>query len=46
MKLFILAFVAGIGFKTGEILLDYLIGLIPRKRKRNRISYRDYYSRD
>lgn len=39
MKMLILAFVAGVGFKTGEFLLDYLVSLIPRKRRRNRVSY-------
>lgn len=42
MKLFVLAFAAGIGFKIGEFLLDFLFSLIPRKRRKNKVSYRDY----
>lgn len=34
MKLFVLAFLAGIGFKFGEFLLDFLFSLIPRKRRK------------
>lgn len=47
MKIFMLAFLAGIGYKTGEFLLDYLYCLIPRKKKRNnnKVSYSHYYDR-
>lgn len=43
MKLFVLAFLTGIGFKFGEFLIDFLFGLIPRKRRKNKVSYRHYY---
>lgn len=43
MKIFVLAFLAGIGYKTGEYLCDYLFSLIPRKKRKNRVSYRNYY---
>ena len=43
MKLFVLAFLAGIGFKIGEFLLDFLLGLSPRKRRKNKVSYHYYY---
>ena len=43
MKVFVLAFLAGIGFKIGEFLLDFLLGLIPRKRRKNKVSYHYYY---
>jgi len=37
MKIFILAILAG------EFLLDFLLSLIPHKKRKNRISYRSYY---
>lgn len=43
MKLFVLAFLAGIGFKFGEFLIDFLFSLIHRKRRKNKVSYRHYY---
>ena len=43
MKLFVLAFLTGIGFKFGEFLIDFLFSLIPRKRRKNKVSYRHYY---
>lgn len=43
MKIFILAILAGVGYKVGEFLLDFLLSLIPHKKRKNRISYRSYY---
>lgn len=43
MKLFVLAFLAGIGFKFGKFLIEFLFSLIPRKRRKNKVSYRHYY---
>lgn len=36
MKLFVLAFLTGIGFKFGEFLIDFLFSLIPRKRRKTK----------
>ena len=41
MKIFVLAFLAGIGYRFGAFLCECLIGLIPRKRRRSRVSYMD-----
>lgn len=42
MKIFVLAFLAGMGYKAGEFFTDCLIGFIHPKRRKNRVSYYDH----
>ena len=44
MKIFAMAFLAGLGYKTGEFVLDFLYTFIRKnKRKNSKVSYNHYY---
>ncbi len=44
MKILGLAFLAGIGYKTGEFLWDCLYNLIPSKKKNHKTLYEKYHN--